>query len=53
MFWRFITGLREISAHEYQTLEISQVWKTATESVPELLERVKRILHAKKTETEK
>ncbi|MDR2854550.1 MAG: DUF86 domain-containing protein [Methanomicrobiales archaeon] len=51
--WRFIAGLRDITAHGYQTLDMLQVWKTVTENVPELLEQVKGILHAKEAEAEK
>ena len=51
--WRFITGFRDIAAHGYQTLDMPQVWKTVTISVPELLEQIKGILHAEETEREK
>jgi uncharacterized protein with HEPN domain len=50
--WSSIAGLRDIAAHGYQTLEMPQIWKTVTEDVPELLERVKGILHAEETEAE-
>jgi len=51
--WSDISGLRNIAAHGYQTLDMPQIWKTVTESVPELLEQVNGILHAEEVESEK
>ncbi len=34
--WRAISGLRDITAHKYQTLRMEDVWLTATRDVPQL-----------------
>ena len=51
--WSEIIGLRNIAAHGYQILQMEDIWGTATESVPVLLEQVKDILHAEEVEREK
>jgi uncharacterized protein with HEPN domain len=39
--WRSITGLRDVAAHGYQTLRMDDIWKTAAEDIPALLEQIK------------
>ena len=34
--WRAISGLRDITAHKYQTLRREDVWLTATRDIPQL-----------------
>lgn len=34
--WRVISGLRDITAHKYQTLRMEDVWLTATRDIPQL-----------------
>lgn len=34
--WRAISGLRDITAHKYQTLRMEDVWLTATRDIPHL-----------------
>ena len=51
--WSEIIGLRNIAAHGYQILQMEDIWGTATEKVPELLEQVNGILHAEEIESEK
>ena len=34
--WRAISGLRDITAHKYQTLRMEDVWLTATRDIPQL-----------------
>ena len=34
--WRAISGLRDITAHKYQTLRMEEVWLTATRDIPQL-----------------
>jgi uncharacterized protein with HEPN domain len=42
--WKSISGLRDITAHQYQTLLMEDVWKTVTMDVPELKESLERML---------
>ncbi|MDR3052330.1 MAG: DUF86 domain-containing protein [Coriobacteriales bacterium] len=32
--WRLIAGFRDIAAHKYQTLNMTDVWHTITDDVP-------------------
>ena len=34
--WRAISGLRDITAHKYQSLRMEDVWLTATRDIPQL-----------------
>jgi len=34
--WRAIAGMRDITAHKYQTLKMTDVWVTLTEDIPRL-----------------
>lgn len=34
--WRAISGLRDVTAHKYQTLRMEDVWLTVTEDIPAL-----------------
>lgn len=42
--WKKMIGLRDIIAHEYFSLDLEAVWKTATEDVPNLAREIKRHL---------
>lgn len=42
--WREIIGQRNVLAHEYGDVVPEQIWKTGTEEVPRLAERLKEIL---------
>jgi uncharacterized protein with HEPN domain len=41
--WRDIAGMRDRLIHGYDSVDIDELWKTATEDVPALLEHVRRI----------
>lgn len=41
--WRAIAGFRDIAAHKYQTLHMSDVYKTVTEDFPELKNKLSDI----------
>ena len=45
--WRQIAGMRDRLVHEYATVEVTIVWRTATTNVPELAKAVSTILHEK------
>ena len=42
--WRSISGLRDVTAHGYQTLRMSDVWETVITDVPILHEQIKKLL---------
>lgn len=41
--WRAISGLRDITAHKYQTLRMEDVWLTATQDIPQLEAELKQL----------
>lgn len=42
--WKDIAGMRDRLIHSYDSVDIDELWKTATEDVPVLLEHVSTIL---------
>lgn len=41
--WRSITGMRDITAHKYQTLRMGDVWVTVKEEIPVIKDALSRI----------
>ncbi|HTQ54741.1 MAG TPA: HepT-like ribonuclease domain-containing protein [Bryobacteraceae bacterium] len=41
--WKDIAGMRDRLIHGYDSVDIDELWKTATEDVPALLEQVRAI----------
>ena len=39
--WRDIVAMRNLLIHAYHRIEITQVWKTATTDIPELVHSIK------------
>ena len=42
--WRAIAGMRDVSAHKYQTLRKEDVYKTCTEDVPLFAQQIATLL---------
>jgi len=42
--WRLMTGMRDRLIHDSGGVDYEIVWQTATEDIPGVLEKVKRIL---------
>ena len=42
--WRAIAGLRDFVAHAYFALDLDILWNAIREEIPQLLQRVQRIL---------
>ena len=42
--WKDIAGMRDRLIHGYDSVDLDELWKTATEDVPVLLEQVRAIL---------
>ncbi|MCL1864719.1 MAG: DUF86 domain-containing protein [Spirochaetes bacterium] len=42
--WRSISGLRDVTAHGYQTLQMEDIWMTATEDIPKLPKQINEML---------
>ena len=41
--WKDIAGMRDRLIHGYDSVDVDELWKTATEDIPILLEQIKRI----------
>lgn len=42
--WRQIKGMRNIYAHDYDTIDYDMVWETVTKEIPELKKQLLEIL---------
>jgi len=42
--WKAIAGMRDITAHKYQTLKMGDVWVTIEKDIPNLKVELKRII---------
>ena len=42
--WRSISGLRDVTAHGYQTLRMEDIWKTVTADMPALSKQINEML---------
>jgi uncharacterized protein with HEPN domain len=42
--WRAISGLRDVTAHKYQTLRMQDVWTTVTSDMEELKQQFENML---------
>jgi len=42
--WRAIAGLRDITAHRYQTLRMEDIWTTVQDDFPILKEQIGKLL---------
>lgn len=42
--WRAIAGMRDITAHKYQTLKMGDVWVTLVDDIPKLKAQLNDIL---------
>ena len=51
--WRFIAGVRDIAAHNYDGLRMDDIWRIVTRDAPVLLEQVKGILLFEEANEEK
>jgi len=47
--WKGIAGMRDITAHKYQTLKMGDVWITITDDLPKLKEKLNEIIKAFET----
>jgi uncharacterized protein with HEPN domain len=47
ILWAQIAGMRDQLIHAYDTVDIDEVWRTATHDVPILLRQVEPLLSAK------
>lgn len=51
--WRAIKGMRNMFAHEYNSMNIDKIWETATKDVPILNKKCKQILKENKIDIPK
>lgn len=42
--WREISGMRDITAHKYQTLKMERVWYTVKKDIPEFKKHLEKII---------
>jgi len=42
--WKLSAGLRDVTAHKYQTLKMEDIWVTATQDIPVFRQQLMEIL---------
>ncbi len=42
--WKEMTGMRDVIIHEYDEIDIDQVWNTITQDIPHSLEIIEQLL---------
>ncbi|MGB3493146.1 MAG: DUF86 domain-containing protein [Elainellaceae cyanobacterium] len=42
--WKYIAGMRDILAHQYDRVDINTLWDVVDNDIPELLEMIKPLL---------
>ena len=42
--WQLMAGMRDILIHAYDTVDLDEVWKTATKNIPELLLQIQPLI---------
>ena len=47
MQWRLIAGMRDKLIHAYDTVDLDEVWKTASKDIPDLLTYIQPLLPQK------
>ena len=45
--WRLIAGMRDNLIHEYDDVDLEEIWKTADRDVPALIAELRRLSEAK------
>ena len=45
--WKSISGLRDVTAHKYQTLDMGDIWITVTEDIKNLEEELRTLVENK------
>jgi uncharacterized protein with HEPN domain len=43
--WKSVAGMRDITAHKYQTLKMGDIWVTIVNDIPKLKDRLNDILN--------
>lgn len=44
ILWNLIKGMRNIHAHDYENVDFAKVWGTLNEDIPDLKEKLQKIL---------
>jgi len=44
--WKKMAGLRDVTAHGYDSLRMNDIWETATKDVPILIGKIEEIIRA-------
>jgi len=47
--WKLIRGLRNITVHDYQSVNYSDIWRTITQDIPQLLKFCNEIIGQNQT----
>ena len=42
--WKEMMGMRDVIVHEYDDVDIEQVWKTISEDIPKALENIETMM---------
>lgn len=42
--WKAMAGMRDVTAHKYQTLDMLDIWRTIEEDIPQVKKQISKII---------
>ena len=46
--WRLMAGMRDVVVHAYESVDLAEVWKTASQDIPSLMAQIESLIPSRK-----